>query len=72
MPAPLLVADAPFLLYRSYFALPDSIRGRDGHPVNALLGTVNNLLRVAAEVAPRAIVVCFGAEEAPHRVALYS
>ncbi len=48
MPAPLLVVDAPFLLYRSYFALPDSIKGRDGRSVNALLGAVNNLLRVAA------------------------
>ena len=41
MPGPLLVVDAPFLLYRSFFALPDSIRGADGHPVNALLGATN-------------------------------
>src|SRR5579859_7018050 len=27
MPAPLLAVDAPFLLYRSFFALPDSIHG---------------------------------------------
>ncbi|HEY0225511.1 MAG TPA: hypothetical protein VGC05_03755, partial [Mycobacterium sp.] len=72
MTAPLLVLDAPFLLYRSYFALPDSIRGRDGRPVNALLGAVNNLLRVVAEVSPRAVVTCFGAESAPYRVALYA
>jgi 5'-3' exonuclease len=71
MPGPLLVADAPFLLYRAFFALPDSIKGADGHPVNALLGSVNNLLRVAADISPRAVVVCFGAEEAPYRVRLY-
>ena len=44
MPAPLLIADVPWLLYRSYFALPKSIVGSDGQPVNALLGTVNAIL----------------------------
>ena len=43
-PAPLLLADIPWLLYRSYFALPKSIVGAEGQPVNALLGTVNALL----------------------------
>lgn len=71
MPGPLLVVDAPFLLYRSFFALPETIRGADGHPVNALLGATNALLRIAAETAPRAIVICFGAEQAAYRVALY-
>jgi 5'-3' exonuclease len=71
MPGPLLVVDAPFLLYRSFFALPDSIKGADGHPVNALLGATNNMLRIAADVSPRAVVVCFGAEQAPYRVALH-
>jgi 5'-3' exonuclease len=72
MPGPLLVVDAPFVLYRSFFALPDSIRGAEGRPVNALLGATNLLLRIAAEVAPRAIVICFGAEQAPYRVELYA
>jgi 5'-3' exonuclease len=71
VPAPLIAVDAPFLLYRSFFALPDSITGLDDHPVNALLGAVNVLLRVAAARRPRAIVVCFGAEAARYRVALY-
>jgi DNA polymerase-1 len=71
MPAPLLVVDAPFVLYRSFFALPDSIRGAAGRPVNAMLGATNLLLRIAAELAPRAIVICFGAEQAPYRVELY-
>ena len=43
---------------------PDSITGADGHPVNALLGAVNLILRIAADRPPRAIVVCFGAEAA--------
>jgi 5'-3' exonuclease len=72
MGAPLLLVDAPFLLYRSFFALPESIRGIDGHPVNAMLGSTNALLRIAADTAPRAIVVCFGAEQAAYRVELYA
>ena len=71
MPGPLLVIDAPFLLYRSFFALPDSITGYDDRPVNALLGATNATLRIAADQAPRAIVMCFGAEAATYRVELY-
>jgi DNA polymerase-1 len=71
VPAPLLVVDAPFVLYRSFFALPDSIKGTEGRPINALLGAVNVLLRIAADREPRAIVVCFGAEAAAYRVELY-
>src|ERR1700722_19261491 len=71
MPGPLLVIDGPFVLYRSFFALPDSITDGDGHPVNALLGAVNLILRIAADRRPRAIVVCCGAEAAGYGVALY-
>lgn len=69
---PLLLVDAPFLLYRSFFALPEAIRGVDGHPINAMLGSTNALLRIAADTTPRAIVVCFGAEQAAYRVELYA
>jgi 5'-3' exonuclease len=70
MPAPLLAIDGPFVMYRSFFALPDSIAA-DGHPVNALLGAVNLILRIAADAGPRAIVVCWGAEAAIYRKQLY-
>jgi len=69
--APLLIADVPWLLYRSYFGLPKSIVGSDERPVNALLGTVNALLAVLAERPARAVVACFGAEQAAYRVELY-
>jgi 5'-3' exonuclease len=74
--APLLIADVPWLLYRSFFALPKSIVGADGAPVNALLGTVNTLLAVAEppaseQPAVRAVAACMGAEQADYRVALY-
>jgi DNA polymerase-1 len=71
VPGPLLAIDGPFLLYRSFFALPDSIHGVDDRPVNALLGAANVTLRIAADRDPRAIVVCFGAEAATYRVELY-
>src|SRR3954451_10899801 len=67
MAGPLLVADAPHLLYRAFYALPDSITGPDGQPTNALLGSVNVTLQVIEEHAPRAVVMCFGAEAAEYR-----
>lgn len=69
MPAPLLIADVPWLLYRSYFALPKSIVGTDGQPVNALLGTVNAILTFYDYVD--GVVACMGAEQAGYRVRLY-
>jgi DNA polymerase-1 len=75
MTVPLLIADVPWLLYRSFFALPKSILGADGRPVNALLGTVNALLALIdvrpPAAAPRSVVACMGAEQAAYRVALY-
>jgi 5'-3' exonuclease len=71
VPAPLLIADVPWLLYRSYHGLPKSIVGADGQPVNALLGTVNALLAALAERPARAVVACTGAEQARYRVELY-
>jgi len=68
---PLLAVDAPSLLYRAFFALPKSITGPDGHPVNALLGTVNLVLWAVEKHAPRAVVLCFGAEAATYRTELY-
>ena len=69
--APLLIADVPWLLYRAFFSLPKSIKGADGKPVNALLGTVNALLAASEAQPPRAVVACFGAEEARYRVEAY-
>jgi 5'-3' exonuclease len=75
MPAPLLIADVPWLLYRSFFALPKSIVDGQGRPVNALLGTVNAILSVVDARLPargvRGVVACTGAEQADYRVRLY-
>jgi 5'-3' exonuclease len=75
VPRALLIADVPWLLYRSFFALPRSITDEQGRPVNALLGTVNAILSLvdvpAAARRPRAVVACMGAEQAEYRVRLY-
>jgi len=66
--APLLAVDAPSLMYRAFFALPSSITGVDDRPVNALLGTANLVLQAVERYAPRATVLCWGAEAAHYRV----
>jgi DNA polymerase-1 len=71
VPAPLLAVDAPSLMYRAFFALPDSIKDAEGRPANALLGTANLVLWVIERHAPRAVVMCFGAEAATYRTDLY-
>jgi DNA polymerase-1 len=68
MPGPLLAVDAPSLMYRAFFALPKSIKGADGAPVNALLGTANLVLQAVEAHVPRATVLCWGAEAAAYRV----
>ena len=67
MSGPLLLTDTPWLLYRSHFGLPRSIKGADGRPVGALLGTVNTVLALVQWCSPRAVVCCMGAEEAEYR-----
>ena len=68
MPQPLLVTDGPHLLYRAFYALPDTITNDDGMAVNALLGSANQTLWCVERYAPRAVVFCFGAEAAEYRV----
>jgi 5'-3' exonuclease len=68
MTGPLLLCDSPGLLYRGFFSVPDSVKGADGRPVNALLGSVNQALWCVEKYAPRAVVMCFGQESADYRV----
>ena len=68
---PLLAVDAPFFLYRAFHSLPPSIKGSDGRPVNALLGSTNAILAAADEHRPRAVVACFGPDAAAYRVELF-
>ncbi len=71
----MLVVDLPWLLYRSYFALPSSLKDTHGRPSGALLGAIGALLTLTADgaetIAVRAIALCTGAEQAAYRVELY-
>jgi 5'-3' exonuclease len=71
MSPPLLAVDAPSMLYRSFYALPRTIKGSDGTPVNALLGTANLILREVEIHEPRAVALCFGPDAAAYRTELY-
>jgi 5'-3' exonuclease len=71
MAVPLLAVDAPSMLFRAFHALPESIKGKDGQPVNALLGAANLILREVEAHGPRAVVLCFGPDAATYRVELY-
>jgi 5'-3' exonuclease len=59
------------MLFRAFYALPRSIKGPDGNPVNALLGTANLLLREVERHDPRAVVLCFGPDAAHYRLELF-
>src|SRR5688572_32851853 len=69
---PLLVVEAPSGLFSTYYALPRSIKGTSGHPVNALLGSVNIMLREIEAHDPRAVVMAFGQDAADYRVELFA
>jgi len=59
------------MLFRAFYALPDSILGPDGGPVNALLGAANLIVREVEAHEPRAVVLCFGPDAASYRTELY-
>ena len=71
MPGPLLAVDAPSMLFRAFYALPESITGSGDTPINALLGTANLVLREIEQHDPRAVVLCFGPDAAEYRVELF-
>jgi 5'-3' exonuclease len=71
MAQPLLAVDAPSMLFRAFYALPKTITGTDGKPVNALLGAANLILREVEVHEPRAVVLCFGPDAAAYRTELY-
>jgi 5'-3' exonuclease len=59
------------MLFRAFYALPESIKGGGDTPVNALLGTANLILREVEEHDTRAVVLCFGPDAADYRVELF-
>lgn len=56
---PLLVVDGDNLAHRAYHSVPKTVRGRDGQPINAIVGWVNVILVAWDAEAPRAVFVAW-------------
>ena len=68
-----LVLDSPSVIYRAFYALPKTITGPDGVPVNAVRGYLDMLSRLLVDRRPLGVVNVFDADWRPAwRVALYS
>ena len=58
-PPAILAVDGHSLLYRAYFALPDTIRDPSGRPVNGIYGFVTMLARLLREHHPSSLLIAF-------------
>ncbi|MQA63298.1 MAG: flap endonuclease, partial [Actinophytocola sp.] len=65
MTAPLALLDAASLYFRSFFALPDSMRAPDGTPVNAVRGFADTVARILTDRRPARLVACLDADWRP-------
>jgi len=71
MPGLTLLIDSSSLIYRSHFALPDSIRAPDGTIVSAAYGFLSMLERLVADLRPSHLACCLDEDWRPDwRVAL--
>jgi 5'-3' exonuclease len=67
-----MALDTSSLMYRAYFALPDSIVGTDGHPVNALHGYLDMTANLVRTHRPNEVVHALDDDWRPApRVAAY-
>jgi 5'-3' exonuclease len=67
----LLLLDTASVYYRAYYALPRSLRGRDGQPTNAVRGLLDTLARFIDEYSPTQLACCWDDSWRPSwRVAL--
>src|SRR6267142_2785618 len=53
----LFLIDGPSLVYRAFFALPESIATSTGVPTNAIFGFASMLVKILTEYGPKATVV---------------
>jgi 5'-3' exonuclease len=71
--APTLLLDSPSLVYRAYFALPNTIRSPAGRAVNAVRGYLDMATRLLVDRRPGGMVHAFDVDWRPaFRVAAYS
>lgn len=57
--ADILLIDASPYIFRSFFALPSSLRAPDGSPINAVQGFAGFLLKILGEERPSHVAVAF-------------
>ena len=67
----LLLVDGHHLFHRTYHALPRSIVGTDGAPIQGVYGFVSALLRLLRRFTPTHLAVPFDPPEPPFRRALF-
>ncbi|WP_245818812.1 5'-3' exonuclease [Haloechinothrix alba] len=65
MTAPLVLLDTASLYFRSFHALPESLRAHDGTPVNAVRGFADTLARIILDRSPGRLVACLDADWRP-------
>lgn len=62
---PLALLDSASLYFRSFFALPDSMRADDGTQVNAVRGFTDTIARILTDRRPSRLVCCMDADWRP-------
>jgi len=55
----LMVLDTSYLYFRAFFGVPDSVRGPDGSPVNAVHGLLETITRLVTEHRPDRLVAAW-------------
>src|SRR6202521_4981930 len=53
----LFLIDGPSLVYRAFYALPESIATSTGVPTNAIFGFASMLVKILTDYGPKATVV---------------
>lgn len=59
MARPLLIVDGDNLAHRAYHSTPKTVLGRDGEPINAVVGFFSMLMRLWTAESPRAVFVAW-------------
>jgi 5'-3' exonuclease len=54
-----MLLDTAALYFRAFYAVPDSVHGPNGMPVNAVRGLLDIIARLASEFQPTEIVACW-------------
>src|SRR5919109_4427548 len=57
----LFLIDGNSLVYRAFFALPETIATSDGMPTNAIFGFASMLVKILTEFGPKATIVAWDA-----------